>query len=67
MHKLQADWVNGEDARLEQALAYLALAPEERADFRAVRAKLDELAHRDARKRQRLVESGAGSILCCGA
>ena len=52
-----ADWVDDDDARLRQALSYVALTPAQRAAFfaeRASRPSEEELAQREASKRQRL-------------
>ena len=60
----RADWVDEKDARLRQAMAYQALAPDERATFIVNRPSEEELAERAARKRQRLTV-GAWVIPSC--
>ena len=52
MRRAHADWVDDEDERLRQAMAYRALTPDERATFVVHRPPDDE--ERAARKRQRL-------------
>ena len=57
LRKVRADWVDDDDARLRQALSYVALPPAQRAAFfaeRASRPSEEELAQREASKRQRL-------------
>ena len=63
LQRARAEWVDDEDARLRQAMAYRALAPDERATFVVDRPSEEVLAERAARKRQRL-DQGARAPPC---
>ena len=65
LQRARAEWVDDEDARLRQAMAYRALAPDERATFvvdRPSEEVLAERAERDASKRQRRDEGAHPNI-----
>ena len=65
LRRLRDDWVNDKDTRLRQALSYCALSATERAAFLADPASLlsqEELAERDASKRQRRDEGAHPNI-----
>ena len=64
--RLRDEWLNDEDARLKQALAFRALSAAERESFVAARAAPptdEDLALRQASKRQRLEDGAAPPAL----